>query len=175
MRYLVLQVCLLLAAHCLQAQEVLKRRPSPLAIASARYQDTYLKITYSQPQKKNRDIFGALVPFGKVWRTGANEATEITTTRPITFGGTELPAGTYSLFSIPEKEKWTIIVNSDVGLWGAYNYNEQKDLFRFEVPVQHTDALYDAFTISFDHRNDVADLLIMWDHTKVSIPVKFIN
>lgn len=168
-------ISVLLAAHALYGQEVLKRRPSPLAITSVRYQDTYIKITYSQPQKKNREIFGELVPFGKVWRTGANEATEMTTTRPIQIAGFQLPPGTYSLFSIPDKDKWTIIINSDVGLWGAYNYNERKDLFRFEVPVEATDELYEAFTIAFDHRNEVADLLIMWDRTKVSIPLQFIQ
>jgi len=157
------------------AQEMLKLRPSPLAIASVRYQDHYVKITYSQPQKKNRQIFGALVPYGAVWRTGANEATEITTTKDITLNNVLLKAGTYSLFSIPNKESWTIIINTDVGLWGAYNYNPKKDLLRFEVPVQSNDKDYDAFTISFDHRNEVADLLIMWNKVKVSIPVKFIN
>lgn len=157
-----------------KAQELLKRRPSPLAIASVRYKDNYVKVTYSQPQKKNREIFGGLVPFGEVWRTGANEATEITTTQDIMLDSAVLKAGTYSLFTIPEKDHWTIIINTDVGLWGAYNYNVKKDLRRFRVPVTPTDKVYEPFTIAFDHRNEVADLLIMWDRTKVSIPIKFI-
>jgi hypothetical protein len=157
------------------AQELLKLRPSPLAIAAVRYQDHYVKITYSQPQKKNRAIFGSLVPYGKVWRTGANESTEITTTKNILLNDVLLKAGTYSIFTIPEAEKWTIIINSDVGMWGAYNYNPKKDLWRFEVPVQKNDKTYEPFTISFDQRNDVADLLMMWDDVKVSIPVKFLN
>lgn len=164
--------CLLQAAN---AQELLKLRPSPLAIASVRYQDHYVKVTYSQPQKKNRTIFGGLVPFGKVWRTGANEATEITTTRDIQLHDILLKAGTYSLFTIPEPDKWTIIINADVGLWGAYNYNPKKDLWRFEVPVQESEKIYEPFTILFDQRNEVADLLILWDNVKVSIPVKFLN
>jgi hypothetical protein len=168
-------ICLLLSVNCLRAQELLKLRPSPLAISSIRYKDNYIKITYSQPQKKNRQVFGQLVPYGQVWRTGANEATEITTTTPIQIDSFKLPAGTYSLFSIPQKDKWTIIINADVGLWGAYNYNAAKDVWRFDVPVQPTDKLYDPFTIAFDHRNEVADLLIMWDRTKVSIPIKFLN
>jgi len=161
--------------HGLRAQEVLKLRPSPLAITSVRYQDNYVKITYSQPQKKNREIFGQLVPYGKVWRTGANEATEITTIKDIQINNVILPAGTYSLFTIPEKEKWTIIINSDVGLWGAYNYTAQKDILRFEVPVQSADKVYEPFTIILDHRNEVADLLLIWDKTRVSIPIQFIN
>lgn len=170
-----LLVSFLLSAGCGLAQEQLKLRPSPLAIASVRYKDNYIKITYSQPQKKGRNIFGALVPFGKLWRTGANEATEMTTTTDIEFGGSLLKAGTYSLFTIPDKEQWTIIVNADVGLWGAYNYNADKDVYRFQVPVTSTDQEYEAFTISFDARNELADLLLFWDHTEVSIPVKFIN
>ena len=168
-------LCLVLPAHILVAQEVLKLRPSPLSIASVRYQDNYVKITYSQPQRKNREIFGNLVPYGKVWRTGANEATEITTTKDILIQNVRLPAGTYSLFTIPEKEHWTIIINTDTGLWGAYNYNAQKDILRFDVPVTLNDTLYEPFTIAFDQRNNVADLLLMWDNTKISIPIQFIN
>jgi hypothetical protein len=168
-------LCLMLLAPGVQAQEMLKLRPSPLAITSVRYKDHYVKITYSQPLKKGREIFGELVPFGKVWRTGANEATEITTTRDIQIESFLLKSGTYSLFTIPEKDNWTIIINSDVGLWGAYNYNEMKDVWRFNVPVQPADKMYEPFTIIFDHRNEVADLLMMWDKTKISIPIKFTN
>lgn len=165
----------LLHAFAGQAQELLKLRPSPLAIASVRYQDNYVKITYSQPQKKNRNVFGELVPFGKVWRTGANEATELTTIKDIQIQDILLKAGTYSLFTIPQKDKWTIIINSDVGLWGSYNYNEAKDVYRFDVPVQSIDKIYEPFTISFEHRNDAAEVLMMWDDVKVSIPIKFIK
>lgn len=168
-------VSLLLVVQCLQAQEILKLRPSPLAITSVRYKDHYVKVTYSQPQKKGREIFGNLVPFGKVWRTGANEATEITTTRDIQMDSIVLRAGTYSIFTIPEKDHWTIIINSDVGLWGAYNYNAAKDVWRFDVPVLPGDKIYEPFTIIFEQRNEVADLLMMWDNTRISIPIKFIN
>jgi hypothetical protein len=158
------------------AQEAIKPRPSPLAIASTRYKDAYIKITYSQPQKQGRAVFGELVPFGKVWRTGANEATEITTTKDILMNGILLKAGTYTLFTIPAKEKWTIILNKDVGLWGSYNYNSKQDAFRFEVVPQSIEGMvYEPLTLQFDQRNDVADLLILWDRTKVTIPIKFIN
>ena len=172
---LTLLVCLMLLAPCLHAQELLKLRPSPLNIASVRYKDHYVKVTYSQPQKNGRALFGELVPFGKVWRTGANEATEITTIRDIQMDSIILKAGTYSIFTIPEKEKWTIVINADVGLWGAYNYNIQKDVWRFDVPVQSADKTYEPFTIIFDHRNEVADLLMLWENTKVSIAIKFID
>lgn len=158
-----------------QCQESFKLRPSPLAITTMRYKDAYVKLTYSQPQKHNREIFGKLVPYGQVWRTGANEATEITLTKDILINNQLLKAGTYSLFTIPDKEKWTIIFNGDVGLWGAYNYNSKLDVLRFEVPAQANNTFFEAFTMSFDQRNDVADLLIMWDTVKLAVPFKFIN
>lgn len=168
-------ILFLLLAFSGKAQEVLKLRPSPLAIASARYQNNYVKVTYSQPQKKNRKIFGELVPFGKVWRTGANEATELTTVTDIQVHDILLKAGTYSLFTIPGPDRWTIIINADVGLWGAYNYNEAKDVYRFDVPVQSADKIYEPFTINLENRNEMAELLMMWDNVKLSIPIKFLK
>jgi len=165
---------LVLSPLVILAQDEVKPRPSPLGIVSARYKDTYLKITYSQPHKKGREVFGGLVPYGKVWRTGANEATELTITRDITINGFALKAGTYALFTIPEKDKWTIIINQDTGLWGSYNYNAKQDLTRFDVPVQTlTDVVYEAFTIQVDQKNKVADLLFMWDKVKVVVPIQF--
>ena len=87
-----------------------------------------------------------------------------------------MKAGTYSLFSIPDADKWTIIVNSEVGLWGAYNYNEKLDVMRFDVPVQKIEnVVYEAFTMQFDQKNEMADLLLMWDDIKLTVPLKFIN
>jgi hypothetical protein len=158
------------------AQEPVKPRPSPLAVINMRYKDAYVKITYGQPHKQGREIFGKLVPYGKVWRTGANEATEITVTKNVEIAGHQLKAGTYSIFTIPEKEKWTIIINADVGLWGAYNYNSQQDVFRFDIPVNTlSGVVYEPFTMQFDQKNEVANLLMMWDRTQVSIPIKFLN
>lgn len=175
-KILLLIVLINLFAHSTHAQEALKPRPSPLAVITMRYKDAYVKINYSQPHKRGREVFGNLVPYGKVWRTGANEATEMTLTHNIQINGNLLKAGTYSIFTIPDKEKWTIIINSDIGLWGSYNYNQKLDVMRFEVPVQTMqDTVYEPFTLQFDQRNDVADLLIMWDRIKVSIPIKFIN
>lgn len=158
------------------AQDAIIPRPSPLAIVTARYKECYFKLTYSQPHKKGREIFGKLVPYGKVWRTGANEATELTITKNIQVNGTLLKAGTYSLFTIPNEDEWTVIINSDVGLWGSYNYNESRDVMRFKVPTGKIaeNIVYEAFTIQLEQRNDVADLLILWDKTRISIPIKFI-
>lgn len=156
------------------AQEAIKPRPSPLAITSARYKDCYLKITYSQPHKRERLVFGGLVPYGQVWRTGANEATEITITRDIVMNNVPLKAGTYSLFTIPEKDSWTIIINSDLGLWGAYNYNSKMDVLRFSVPSQTMQgAVYEPFTISIEQQNDRAVIILAWDSLQVRIPIQF--
>ncbi len=156
-------------------QEAVKPRTSPLALITMRYKDTYVRITYSQPHKRGREIFGNLVPYGEVWRTGANEATELTTTRDLIVGGTLLPTGNYTLFTIPEKDTWTIIFNKDVGLWGSYNYNPKMDALRLVVPVQQNEQAYEAFTIQFDQRNNVADLLLMWDTVKILIPIQCIE
>jgi len=151
-------------------------KPSPLALIKIKYKDAYVKVTYSQPHKRGRKIFGELVPYQQVWRTGANEASELTTTRDILLNNQLLKAGTYSLFSIPDADKWTIIVNSEVGLWGAYNYNEKLDVMRFDVPVQKIEnVVYEAFTMQFDQKNEMADLLLMWDDIKLTVPLKFIN
>lgn len=164
------------ALSLVQAQEQISIRPSPLAIVSAKYKDTYLKITYSQPQKKGREIFGSLVPYSQVWRTGANEATEITITRDIFVNGKLLVAGTYSLFTIPDKEKWTVIINKEPGLWGSYNYNVKLDVFRFDVPSQPVNGnVYEAFTILVDQKNNKAEISLLWDKTRITFPVDFIE
>ncbi len=169
-------IVLLLIGSATWAQDAIAPRPSPLTALTARYKDTYLKIVYGQPHKKGREIFGKLVPFGEVWRTGANEATEMTITKDIFIKGQLLPAGTYSLFTIPEKEKWTIIINKDLGMWGSYNYNPKMDVFRFEVPVQSvTDMVYEPFTILIDQKNNKAEIALFWDKTRVSFPVDFIE
>ena len=173
-RVLSILLFLLITVETSFAQEAIKPRPSPLAIVSARYKNTYLKITYSQPHKKERIIFGELVPYGEVWRTGANEATEITITQDILINNLPLKAGTYSIFTIPEKDSWTIIINSDVGMWGAYNYNNKTDVLRFNVPNQlMQSAIYEAFTILIEQKNDKAELIMAWDAVQVRIPIQF--
>ena len=102
---------LMLLSFLSNGQETAKQRPSPLSITTVKYKDCYVKITYSQPHKRGREIFGKVVPYGDVWRTGANEATELTITKDIELNGKPLSAGTYSLFTIPKKELcWTIVI-----------------------------------------------------------------
>ena len=155
------------------------RRKSPIAIAKTMHDasDTYVKIVYGQPYKRERDIFGNVVPFDEVWRTGANEATELTTTNNIIFGGQELEAGTYTLFSIPRKnENWTIILNSELGQWGAFDYSKSKDVLRIEAPSMNKEAVTEAFTIQFSEiENDSTNIIMRWDQQVIRIPVEFIS
>jgi hypothetical protein len=158
------------------AQETIPPKPSPLAVVSVRYKDCYLKITYSQPHKRGRKIFGGLVPYGQVWRTGANEATEVTLTQDILVNGTLLKAGTYSLFTIPDQSSWTIIFNSDLGLWGSYNYNPKTDVLRFQAtPKPLADIVYEPFTILIEAKNDKAEVRLLWDTLSVDFPLQFLE
>lgn len=153
-----------------------ERRKSPIAIAKVSHQGTYLKVVYGQPYMRGREIFGELVPHGEVWRTGANEATELTTTREITFAGTELPAGTYALFTIPRQDEWTIILNSELGQWGAFEYNTDFDLLRTDVPAHSTEKTFEAFSIQFGEVTDDSTSMIMrWENTEVRVPVEFLG
>lgn len=166
----------LTVAYQSYSQEAITPRPSPLAVVTMKYDDTYVKVTYSQPHKRDREIFGGLVPYGKVWRTGANEATEITTTGDLLIKGDTLHTGSYSIFTIPRADKWTIIFNANLGQWGAYNYVEDDDVLRIDVPVKEIeDIVWEPFTIAFEQINQKADLTMKWDQTEVAIPISFVS
>ncbi len=155
------------------------RRKSPIAIAKTLHHpsNTYVKIVYGQPYKRNREIFGDLVPYDEVWRTGANEATELTTTQDILFGGKKLESGTYALFTIPhEGDHWTIILNSVLGQWGAFEYDESKDVLRIQAPAMKKETVTEALAIEFSEiETDSTNIIMQWDQTVVKIPVEFIN
>ncbi|MBK6264890.1 DUF2911 domain-containing protein [Marivirga sp. S37H4] len=173
-----LLICLLGALSGLEAvaQDALKQKPSPLGLVTYKYEDAYIKVTYSRPHLRGREAFSEdadLAPLGEIWRTGANEATEITLTKDVKLAGNEVPAGTYSIFTIPNKETWTIILNKDLGQWGAYKYDVEKDLIRFEVPVTEAKETYEPFTIMFDQTSGDVSMQMVWDKTLVSIPIEF--
>lgn len=149
-------------------------RKSPIAISSVSYQDTYIKVVYGQPYRRGRTVFGDLEPYGAVWRTGANEATEITITDTVLMGSEAVYPGTYSLFTIPNEETWTIILNRDLGMWGAFDYNENRDYKRMEFPVQNLEEPVEAFTIQFTKpRNNTTILSLKWDVVQVDVPIRF--
>lgn len=132
-----------------------------------------IKVIYSRPSKKGRDVFGALEPFGKVYRLGANESTEIKFFKPVTIGKKEIKAGTYSLFAIPNKDNWTLILNAQTDRWGAYTYDEKKDIVRVEVPVKPLENVVEALSITFVPQPTGANLVIGWDKTSVELPIQF--
>ena len=129
-----------------------------------------VKVAYGQPSKRGRVIFGQLEPYGKVWRTGANEATEITFAKDVTFGGQPVKAGTYTLFTIPNENEWTVILNPELKQWGAYGYDKikDKDLPHVKVPAKKVDAPVEKLTLKFDEKNN---LVIEWDQTHVEVPI----
>ena len=157
------------------AQEfpALDKSPADISSYPRRGADPVIKVVYSRPQKNDRVVFGELTPYGKVWRTGANEATEITFYKNVTLGGKAIKAGTYSLFTIPEKDSWTVILNSDLNQWGAYAYKESADVLRHPVPSQKTASTVEAFSIIFEKTDKGADMVMAWDDTMVRVPFLF--
>ena len=136
-----------------------------------------LEITlfYNRPFKKNREIFGGLVPYDQVWRTGANEATIFETNENLVFEGKTLRAGTYSLWTIPRQDTWTIIFNSEYGQWGINSKGEpnreaSRDVLTLDVPSMHQDRVFEQFTISFETVGEDVEMVLMWDKTLVAVP-----
>jgi hypothetical protein len=165
------------------------RMPSPMGMARSHVGDAYVSITYSRPYKRGRDnIFGtadseALVPFGEVWRTGANAATQITATRDIMFGDAKLAAGTYSVFSTPGPESWKIHFNSRLGLNGTFArnpetgdfenaYSPDNNVLEIEVMPGTLEEEVDQFTISFEDQDDGSTHMVwQWITTEIRVPV----
>jgi hypothetical protein len=131
------------------------------------------RVIYSRPQKEGRTIFGGLVEYGKVWRLGANEATEIDLYKDVKIKDKKLAKGRYSIYAIPTEKEWTIIFNKDTDVWGAFKYDEKKDALRVSVPVQSTGTPVEPFTISFSKSSAGADMLIAWDEAMITLPVVF--
>lgn len=132
-----------------------------------------MKVLYSRPQKKGREVFGVLEQYGKVWRLGANENTEIYFAKTVTIGGKKIKAGTYALFAIPEKDQWTIIVNKQINRWGAFTYDQAQDVVRVNVPVTKLDKVIESFSMTFTDFAEGVNLMMAWDTTQVALPIYF--
>lgn len=157
-----------------EAQTFPRMDKSPVDIAIYRIDGApHLKVVYGRPAKKGRDIFGGLVPFDKVWRTGANEATEIKLYEEATVAGERLEAGTYSLFSIPGPSSWTIIFSHQTDIWGAYQYDEAQDALRIDLEPGASENLIEYFGITFQEVDGGVHLVLGWDGTVVEIPFEF--
>ena len=147
-------------------------RPSPPGTAEVTLKGKKITINYSRPSMKGRKIVGELVPYGKVWRTGANEATALTTEADLNIGGTNIPAGKYTLYTLPSEGTWKLIINKQTGQWGTV-YDESQDLARVDLKKSALNSPVEQFTISLNKKNDsTADLVLQWETTQLSVPVK---
>jgi hypothetical protein len=161
-----------------QAQQDKSKRPSPPGLASVKFADgKQITVDYSRPKVNNpktgepRKIFGGLVPYGQVWRTGANEATTFVTTADVMVNTLHVPAGKYTMYTIPGEKEWTIIINKQTGQWGT-QYDEKQDLGRTKVQASKPPAFTPQFTISFDETGPKKAVMYMdWENTRVTVPI----
>jgi hypothetical protein len=170
----VVSVC---AAAQMSMSQDTSKRPSPPASAECKFSDgKTIKIDYSSPRAKGRRIFGAasdkaLVPFGEVWRTGANEATAFASTANVTVGGKDVPAGNYTIFTIPKADAWTLIISKKTGQWGTDYPGEKEDLTRVSMSVAKTSGPVENFTIAFDQAGKKCTLRMEWENTRASVEI----
>ncbi|MBD0778043.1 DUF2911 domain-containing protein [Maribacter sp. ANRC-HE7] len=140
--------------------------------SSYKVADKAVRVTYSRPQLKGRSV-SELAPAGEVWRTGANEAVEITFYKDANVGGTDVKAGTYSLFTIPGKGEWTVILNSNLNQWGAYSYDKKADVVRVKAATSNDSESLDAFSMAFKEVEGGAQLVMGWGTVRVNLPIMF--
>ena len=177
MKKIILTCLIILQSLLLSGQSKVQIRvtsASPSAAFEQEVGSAKIKVTYSRPLVRGRKIFGELVPFDKLWRTGASDCNVITTSEDIAFGNNVLKAGSYSIFTIPSGNEWTIIINTDITLHGETGYDEKKDVMRFKVPVEKSANFYETFTIELNDINSKGEafLKIFWENTMVKIPIK---
>ncbi|MEM9856599.1 MAG: DUF2911 domain-containing protein [Bacteroidota bacterium] len=150
---------------------------SPADTVSYENEGLNIVVNYCRPFKKDRQIFGELVPYGEVWRTGANEPTTFTLNQQVKIKNNLLEPGTYSLWTIPKEDAWTVIFNSDVPNWGVKvpsgeaNRDPENDVLTVVVPAIKTQDLFEQFTISFDKLKEELDMVLMWENTLVVVPM----
>ncbi len=147
---------------------------SPEASFTQQFGDSEIKVAYGRPQTRGRKIFGALVPYDSLWRTGAGECTTFEIKEDVIIGDKKMSAGKYSLFTIPKMNEWVIILNSDFSLHGSFGYDEKKDAHRFVVKPQKTERFYESFTIEINDfkANGGASLNLIWENTLIQISLK---
>lgn len=158
-------------------ESLLIPRKSPIDTVSMAQNDLQLDVVYNRPSKRGREIFGGLVPFDQVWRTGANEATIFKTNKPLKIYNDSLPAGKYTLWTIPNDSTWQVMFNSKQYSWGVDTEMKpmrepEFDIINITVPVQHIEKIIEQFTIGFDSALDNLSLTMVWDHTKIAVPLE---
>lgn len=168
---------ILLASINLNAQKFKQVDKSPLDVVmlkESRNSLPVIKVYYSRPHKKGRELFGALVPFNKIWRLGANEATEIIFNSDVTFGAQKIGKGIYTMYAIPSETEWEIIISKKLDTWGAYSYDESLDVARIKTKVKIHPTEVEAFSMKFTkiNKKKESSLWMAWGTTKVRIPIK---
>ena len=166
-----LVLLLFVFASLAAAQQDKSKRPSPPANATCSASGASITIDYSSPRMKGRKIFGGLVPYGQIWRTGANEATTFVTTADVTVGGQNVPAGNYTIFTVPAAEKWTLVISKKTGEWGTDYPGESNDLVRVPMTVSKTSAPVENFTIGFEQAGGKCALHMDWENTRASVDI----
>lgn len=146
---------------------------SPRQVITQQFSVSQITVDYGRPSVRGRKIFGELVPYGKIWRLGANQATNITFYQPVKFGGLPVKKGDYAIFVTPEAHQWTVVLNYDSNAWGAYSYDPNENAIEFTVPVMQTKELQESLEFSFEAiSNDKVNLVIRWEYLKVEIPIE---
>src|SRR5713226_2929860 len=154
------------------AQADKSKRPSPPAQATFSFgEGKTITVDYSSPRVKGRKIFGEHEPYGKVWRAGANEATTFVTTADLMVGGTHVPAGSYTIFAIPNKDKWTLVISKKTGEWGIPYPGADSDLARVDMKASALPAAVENFTITFDKTASGCTLRMDWEMTRASVDI----
>src|SRR5712672_3485270 len=162
---------LAVAGIALRAQQDKASRPSPPAKAECKIDGKTVTVDYSSPRAKGRKIFGSLVPYGQVWRAGANEATTLVTSGDINIGGKTVPAGKYTIFAIPNKDKWTLVISKKTGEWGTAYPGPSEDLARIDMKVSALPAAVENFTIAFGKAPKGCPLIMEWETTQASVDI----
>ena len=146
---------------------------SPRQVITQQFSVSQITVDYGRPSVRGRKIFGELVPYGKIWRLGANQATSITFYQPVKFGGLPVKKGDYAIFVTPEAHQWTVVLNYDSNAWGAYSYDPNENAIEFTVPVTQTKELQESLEFSFEAiSNDKVNFVIRWEYLKVEIPIE---
>jgi len=170
-------VAIALFCYSYFVENIFSPRESPKDTVEFKLNDLKLEVFYNRPSKKGREVFGALVPYGKVWRTGANEATTFETNKSLMVKGMYLPAGKYTLWTVPKDSSWNVIFNTKQYPWGVDAemqpmWDPNYDIMEIDVPIEKLDKPVEQFTISFDNSTDNLELTMAWDKTKVAVPME---
>jgi hypothetical protein len=177
-RKIFIAIAILFAAFIAYAgyQFATTRSHSPAATVNGEHDGLAVSVKYCQPYKKGRLIFGeekdeALVPYGKYWRLGSNESTEISFNKDVTFAGQPVKSGTYRMYAIPTADSWQVVLNSELGKWGYSEPDYKLDVVKVSVPVQKATEEKEQFTIDLSNQASGLNLDLLWDNTKVTVPI----